>query len=670
MTAMDTRRTAEIGRLLERHLHAPQDLGLETEPGGWVRIDALVLGLQKLGHRVGLGDLEVFVRTDPDESYSIDASGEKIRTNAVSSEEELDVSKVHRLGDFELEKWIGKGGMGDVYLATQLSLRRKVALKVLPRSLAEDPDFCRRFLAEARAVAALTHTNVVQVHTVGIDDDTGRLYFAMEYIKGRSLTEVMKDNPPSFGAICHIAKGVARALEHAWEKGILHRDIKPSNIMIGSKMRVKVLDFGLAKSLKSNTRLTATGVVVGTPDYMSPEQAAGNPLDCRADLYSLGVVLYQLLGGQRPYVAGSVSNLLFLLSASPPRSIRAARPNVPRRFEAIVERLLAKHPDDRFKHPRQLISELKKMRAWLHAQKLDDDLPEGPPITSITVAEAERGPLAGRTLHTGRPRSEPLDDPLPEADSPPPESDSRLSAPLSARAPTAPKSPMPLLIVGMLAAVIGVAALTYVVTSSLLSPPVDGPLTPPLGSDDPPAVVFEGWDRVVWADTVQTLTLSSEAVPGTDGSSRWKAVASGEIHGIMQGRLSQPIHAGIFRVEGSFVATGAPDFGIYVEVAGQPLYGLGVKSLSEAAQVWNVEKRDPAEGRVSLDQGVAAFEDGRLPFTLSVYGQRLRLELPGLEFERALPAGASGYALFVGSDSFDNPAGFAEVGVRHGEVAP
>ncbi len=668
---MDTRRTVEIGRLLERHLASPQELGLETEPGGWVAIDSLLLALQKQGHRLGLGDLELFVQTDNLERYSIDGNGQKIRTNQVSSEEELDVSKVRRLGDFDLEKWIGKGGMGDVYLATQLSLRRKVALKVLPRSLADDPDFCRRFLAEARAVAALTHQNVVQVHTVGIDDETGRLYFAMEYIQGTSLTDFLRETPPSYGAIVHIVKSVARALDHAWEKGILHRDIKPSNIMIGAKMRVKVLDFGLAKSLKSNTKLTATGVVVGTPDYMAPEQAAGSPLDCRADLYSLGVVLYQLLGGQRPYVAGSVANLLFLLSASPPRSIRSVRPGVPQPFEDVLEQLLARHPDDRYRHPRQLIGDLKKLANYLEENGLADDCPEGPPVPSITVQEAERGYVSGRLMRPRPVRSEPpreLTPPRGLSDlSPLPDSDSRVSAFHPA---AAPRSRIVLMIAVMVVAAAAVSGLTYAITRQLLNNQPPQGNTGAQNQPRPDLRDFPGWEMVTWSDSVSSLVFGTEAVPGNDGSSRWRRVPdgpnAGTIQGIMRGRYSVRVDAQIFRVEGVFVDCSAPDFGIYLEVGGQPLYGLGIKSLSEAARLWSVDKLDPIEGRVSLEQGVARFEDGRLPFSLSVAGSRLLLELGGERLERDLPAPASGFALFVGSDDFDHPAAYGDLGVRLG----
>src|SRR5262245_42198704 len=206
------------------------------------------------------------------------------------------------LGDFQLLRLLGEGGMGQVYRAEQLSLKRRVALKLLRSELASNEVSRRRFEAEAKAVAKLTHANIVQVYAVGEHD--GLLFMALEYVDGRNLREHLHHRgPPELPTALSILRQAASALQRAAELGIVHRDIKPENILLTRKGEVKVADFGLSRVLSENqpaNNLTQTGTTMGTPLYMSPEQVEGKPLDHRTDIYSLGVTCYHMLAGQPP----------------------------------------------------------------------------------------------------------------------------------------------------------------------------------------------------------------------------------------------------------------------------------------------------------------------------------------------------------------------------------
>ena len=203
-----------------------------------------------------------------------------------------------RLGPYKIEALVGAGGMGQVFRATDTRLHRTVAIKILPRDKVGDPDRKYRFLQEARAASALNHPNIVTLHDIA--NDGGVDYLVMEYVEGKSLdTLITAKGLPLADAIGY-ATQIATALGAAHAAGIVHRDIKPANVIVTSESQVKVLDFGLAKlaeSEGSEQTLTAPGAIVGTPAYMSPEQAAARPLDHRTDIFSLGVMLYEMLAG-------------------------------------------------------------------------------------------------------------------------------------------------------------------------------------------------------------------------------------------------------------------------------------------------------------------------------------------------------------------------------------
>ncbi|HEV7785676.1 MAG TPA: protein kinase, partial [Thermoanaerobaculia bacterium] len=247
----------------------------------------------------------------------------------------------YRVGDL-----LGGGGMGVVYKAEDLRLNRTVALKFLPPELTRDPEAKARFLQEARSASVLDHPNICTIHEVGETDD-GRLYLAMPSYDGETLRKRIEAGPLAIDEATDIAQQIARGLSKAHRHGIIHRDIKPANLIVTSDGVVKILDFGLAK-LAGSAALTRTGSSVGTPAYMSPEQARGEEVDHRADLWSLGIVLYEMVAGRRPFRGEHEQAVLFSLLNERPRPLHELRSEAPPELERIVDGLLAKDPGDRY----------------------------------------------------------------------------------------------------------------------------------------------------------------------------------------------------------------------------------------------------------------------------------------------------------------------------------
>jgi len=274
------------------------------------------------------------------------------------------LSELKRLGKYLIEKKIGAGGMGAVFLARDTELKRTVALKVLPRDKAANPILVRRFRAEAQAAAQLRHPNIVAVYDSGEAD--GYLYIAMEYVEGKDLFEmVSKRGVVPIRRSIDIIKQVAAALQHAFEQSIVHRDIKPSNLLIRRDGVVKLTDLGLARSVDDTleTNITRAGTTVGTVDYMAPEQARNSKLaDIRSDLYSLGCTWYQMLTGSPPYPEGSVTNKLQAHAIKPIPDPREMNPQVPEGLTAVIRRMMAKKPGDRYQTPAELIEDLNQSK--------------------------------------------------------------------------------------------------------------------------------------------------------------------------------------------------------------------------------------------------------------------------------------------------------------------
>jgi len=251
------------------------------------------------------------------------------------------------IGQYQIVEQIGLGGMATIFKAYQPSIDRYVALKILPRHLANDPNFVKRFQHEAKSIAALEHPHILPVHDFGTD--SGYTYMVMRYVKGGTLADLM-GNPLPYDRIIQIVRNVARALDYAHSNGVVHRDIKPSNILIDKHDSELLTDFGIAKMVEDSggTQLTSAGSILGTPAYMAPEQAAGKPVDGRTDIYSLGVVLYELLVGKPPYQAETpLAVVLKHLNdpLPPPRSIKS---DIPNPLERVVLKAMAKNPDDRY----------------------------------------------------------------------------------------------------------------------------------------------------------------------------------------------------------------------------------------------------------------------------------------------------------------------------------
>src|SRR5690348_10411036 len=268
---------------------------------------------------------------------------------AAAGETTLDLSG-RTLNDFKLLRRLGQGGMGQVYLAEQISLKRKVALKVLKPDLAANATALARFKLEAEAVARATHANIVQVYAIDKVGDTH--FMALEYVEGRNLRQYLeRKGPPEVLVALSIIRQVAAALQRASELGIIHRDIKPENILLSRKTEVKVADFGLSRVLAGDQpalHLTQSGVTMGTPLYMSPEQVEGKPVDHRTDIYSFGVTCYHMLAGQPPYSGGSPFEVALQHVRGEPTPLKSIRSDLPDALCAVVHRMMAKDPAQRY----------------------------------------------------------------------------------------------------------------------------------------------------------------------------------------------------------------------------------------------------------------------------------------------------------------------------------
>ena len=265
---------------------------------------------------------------------------------------------VTRLGDFELKKKLGKGGMGEVFLARQISLDRVVALKTLTKELSKKEDFVARFMREARSMAKLDHVNVVKVYAV--DSYKGIHFVAIEYVDGKSVQDWL-DKLGTFpvGDAVHIAMVSAEAMKEAHDLKMVHRDIKPDNILLTSKGVVKVADFGLAKVMDEDVSMTQSGTGLGTPLYMAPEQArSAKTVDQRSDIYALGATLYHMLTGALPYSGTSALELIMAKEAGKYETARKLRPEIPEKLDLIIDKMMAKDPKHRYSDCSQVVSDL------------------------------------------------------------------------------------------------------------------------------------------------------------------------------------------------------------------------------------------------------------------------------------------------------------------------
>jgi serine/threonine-protein kinase len=280
-----------------------------------------------------------------------------------SSETSWEGKQVSR---FKILEQIGKGGMGEVYLAEDTSLGRQVAVKFLPQSLQDDEVARRRFVREAKSAAALDHPFICSIHEVD-ETSEGQDFIVMEYVEGQTLSSRLSEGPLPLEEILQIACDVAEALEEAHEKGIVHRDIKPSNIMLTRKGHAKVMDFGLAKGIQKEgdaeqeltADLTSEGAAVGTVAYMSPEQILGKTVDHRSDLFSFGVVLYELTSGRHPFKSDSAAGTLNAILNKSPEPLNQLNQDIPSSLHSVIQRLLEKDPQDRFQSTNEVVDTVK-----------------------------------------------------------------------------------------------------------------------------------------------------------------------------------------------------------------------------------------------------------------------------------------------------------------------
>ena len=293
-------------------------------------------------------------------------------------------------GRYTVIERVGSGGMAEVYRARDELLGREVALKVLHARFSQDRAFVERFKREAQAAANLNHPNIVSLFDYGADD--GAYFIVMELIEGRSLSDILRDE----GALmperaAEIAADVAKALSRAHTGGLVHRDIKPSNIMITSSGQTKVTDFGIARALGSDgdQTMTQTGMVIGTAAYFSPEQAQGNPVDARSDVYALGVVLYEMLAGRAPFTGETPLAVAYKHVREDPVPPSAANSDVPKPLDAITMKALAKNPDNRFSSATEMQEDLER---FLAGQKV-----HATPLLGATQAMTRAQPAGSET---------------------------------------------------------------------------------------------------------------------------------------------------------------------------------------------------------------------------------------------------------------------------------
>jgi serine/threonine protein kinase/WD40 repeat protein len=316
---------------------------------------------------------------------AISAAGDK------RGEAQSEALPFDQLGHYEIQSRIGRGGMGEVYLGYERSLDRKVAIKVLPADLERSEEFVRRFQAEATAAARLVHPNVIQIYFIG--KDAGHRFFAMQYVEGEPLGALLERRGRlSVSESLDMLEQILAGLGAAHEQGLIHRDIKPGNILWDRLHRRALLaDFGLVKSLQAAAGKTATGVVMGTVEYIAPEQGRGLEVDHRCDLYSVGVLTYQLLSGCLPFEATSPTALIFQHVYEPPRPLTDLVPDLPSSLVAMVAKLLAKAPDARHATAAAVLSDVRAIR-------------EGRPLPSGAELELRNNPQAFMAVPEARER--------------------------------------------------------------------------------------------------------------------------------------------------------------------------------------------------------------------------------------------------------------------------
>jgi Tol biopolymer transport system component len=304
----------------------------------------------------------------------------------------MSISVGARLGHYRILAPLGAGGMGEVWLAEDATLKRKVALKVLPAAMADDPDRLARFQREAETVAALSHPNIVTIYSVERDGDVR--FLTMELVEGQSLDQLIPPTGMALTEVLDTGVALADALVASHDKGVVHRDVKPANVMLTKDRRVKVLDFGLAKlreqlelGAKTTTaQITGEGRVLGTVAYMSPEQAEAKPVDARSDLFSLGIVLFEMATGERPFQGDSTLSILSAILRDTPKSVTELRADLPPELARIIRQCLKKDPEERYQTAKDVRNQLRALKSDLDSGQIKG----GEAITQPAVGPKSR----------------------------------------------------------------------------------------------------------------------------------------------------------------------------------------------------------------------------------------------------------------------------------------
>ena len=412
------RQTAQLHQadtLMAAMKHAGQ-VPVERSPEEQARLDRLMSSLSGLH----AGQVEATILSNPQGPGGATSEADDV-TRELSTvwRAPEGADELGRIGGYRILKMLGAGGMGGVFLAEDMQLRRRVALKLMRPRAASAPGAAERFLREARAAAALRHDHIITIYQVG--EEAGVPFLAMEYLEGESLDDRLKrESLPPVTDVLRIGREIAEGLAAAHAKGLIHRDIKPANVWLEGKVdglglrvdgqtvatealaspstfdhqpstthRVKLLDFGLARSVEAESQLTSSGMIVGTPSFMAPEQAGGEAVDARVDLFSLGVVLYRMTTGQLPFPGKKVMEILKSLATVTPASPRSLNPAVPLELSDLIDRLLAK---DRVQRPAS---------AWLVARQLSEieqSCRMGTPARPVLTVE-EKEKRTGRSAH-------------------------------------------------------------------------------------------------------------------------------------------------------------------------------------------------------------------------------------------------------------------------------
>jgi serine/threonine protein kinase/Flp pilus assembly protein TadD len=345
---------------------------------------------------------------------SLDGAESFLETPAVAKVADQIAAKTEKLepgtrfGHYEIIGQIGSGGMGEVYLARDKKLDRKVAIKILNERFSREESNLNRFIQEAKAASALNHPNILVIHEIGENEDSN--YIVSEYIEGKTLRDVLKESSLKLGEVLDISIQIAGALVAAHRAHLVHRDIKPENIMVRPDGFVKILDFGLAKLVEEKNRSllasenstirqnqTAKGVILGTINYMSPEQAKGEQIDERTDIFSFGIVIYEMLAGRTPFASDSASQTFANLMNTEPQPLARFATNVPDELQCIVAKMLRKKSDERYQTIQDLLADLKDLKENLSfAEKLERTV--SPEAANATVSpQATTGEIIKET---------------------------------------------------------------------------------------------------------------------------------------------------------------------------------------------------------------------------------------------------------------------------------